>query len=260
MAVEGRVLAAFDRLHFRKFCTQFVPSLRSSGNREPVTAVAYGLYPSQIRSLRQMNIEVLPVSDDGRAVPVRRIEDFQRPLKDLHPDTPVAYWDAGDVIVQDNLAPLWRMVRSHPDKILAAREPTRHPENRAVRGWTLSIHDPDARRRAFQLLASRPFLNSGFAAGTARCLLEYLREAQRLCNSPALEGTSDWGDQTALNLYCHSDPDRWHEVDETWNYCLYGRRRREMWINDRGRAVRGDGSVIRAVHGTANTLRFYPTQ
>lgn len=254
---EGRVFTAFDRLHFRKFCTQFLPALRSAGNREPVTAVGCGLYPSQIRSLRGLHIDVWPVLDDGRAVPLRRLEDFQRPLENLHPDTPVAHWDAGDVIIQDRLEPLWQVVRSHPDKILAAREPSGHPHNGAVRAWTLSIRDPEARQRAFQLLASRPFLNGGFAAGTARALLQYLREAQRLLHSPALEGASG-GDQIVLNFYCHSDPNRWHEVDETWNYCLHSRRRRETRINERGKAVRKDGTLIRAVHGTANTLRWYP--
>ena len=84
----------------------------------------------------------------------------------------------------------------------ASRSPT--PATRPSRAWTLTIRDPAARRRAFDLLSTRPFLNSGFAAGTARTLLAYLREADRLLHSSDLLGTADWGDQTALNLYCYS--------------------------------------------------------
>ena len=57
------------------------------------------------------------------------------------------------------------------------------------------------------LLKGRHTLNSGFAAGTAGTMLRYLKEADRLLNSPALWGTSDWGDQTAMNLYCRRNPD-----------------------------------------------------
>ena len=41
-------------------------------------------------------------------------------------------------------------------------------------GMDLSIHDPSARKFAFDLLSTRPFLNGGFAAGTARAMLDYL--------------------------------------------------------------------------------------
>src|SRR6202044_2386976 len=115
---------------------------------------------------------------------------------------------------QNRLTALWTLVRSHPGQLLAVREPVAFPRNPAVRAWTMSIHDPQARRRAFPLLSSRPFLNSGFAAGTAQALRAYFREADRLIHSPDLRGSTDWGDQTALNLYCHSDPRRWHEVDQ----------------------------------------------
>ena len=120
----------------------------------------------------------------------------------------MAYWDAGDVIFQDRLQGLWDLVSEHPERLLVVEEPESHPENTAVADWTLSIRDPEARRRAFDLLSTRPFLNSGFAAGTAKTLLAYLREADRMLHSADLAGTADWGDQTALNLYCYSAPGR----------------------------------------------------
>lgn len=98
-----------------------------------------------------------------------------------------------------------------------------HPENPVIVSWTDTIHDPDSRRRAFELFSVHPFMNSGFAAGTARALLGYLREGDRLLNSSALFGVGPWGDQAALNLYCHSDPIRWREVPDAWNYSLAAR-------------------------------------
>ncbi len=49
--LPGRVLAAFDRRHLERFRRQFLGSLRAAGNDEPVTAVGYGLYPSEQRIL-----------------------------------------------------------------------------------------------------------------------------------------------------------------------------------------------------------------
>src|SRR5262249_49951168 len=47
LAPGGRLLTAFSRRDFRRFRRQFLTTLRASGNMEPVTAVAYGLYPSE---------------------------------------------------------------------------------------------------------------------------------------------------------------------------------------------------------------------
>jgi hypothetical protein len=41
------------------------------------------------------------------------------------------------------------------------------------------------------LFSGRPVLNSGFAAGTARVMARYLREAERLRDSSALRVSSD---------------------------------------------------------------------
>ncbi|MHB8973097.1 MAG: glycosyltransferase family A protein [Pirellulaceae bacterium] len=252
-----RILAAFDRRHVARFRRQFLKSLRAQGNQEEVVAIGYGLYPSEQRlnGLDRVRQVVYPVN--GQLPPVRRLLDFQDVLRELPPHTPVAYWDAGDVIFQSSLANLWAEVRRHPDRLLAVREPKGHPENRAVARWTLSIRDGAARRAAFDLLTQRPFLNSGFAAGTARVMLEYLREAHRMLHSAALAGTTDWGDQTALNLYCHMHPERWQEIDEGWNYCVHDREPREVVVRPTGEIVSQRGASIRVAHGNALSLRQF---
>jgi hypothetical protein len=255
-AAGGRVLAAFDRRHADKFRRCFLASLRRAGNPEPVTAVAYGLYPSERARLAAVpGVEVLARPYDGVLPPVRRLTDFQAVLQGWAPQTPVAYWDAGDVFFQGRLDELWELVRRHPERLLAVREPTAHPENPAVAAWTLSITDAAARRRAFEHLSRRPFLNSGFAAGTAGVMLAYFREAQRLRHSSELAGSTDWGDQTALNLYCHLRPERWLEIDEGWNYCTHARRRGEVRVRSDGRVESARGTPIRAVHANAHSLR-----
>jgi hypothetical protein len=252
----GRALVAFDRRHHDKFRRRFLRSLRTWGNHEPVTAVTYGLYPSEQRALAALpGVEVLPRPQTETLPPVRRLEDFQTVLERWPPQTPVAYWDAGDVFFQASLAELWQTVHRHPDRLLAVREPQGHPDNPAVAAWTLSITDPTARERAFGLLSRRPFLNSGFAAGTARSMLAYFREAFRLRHSAELAGSTDWGDQTALNLYCHRRPEGWLEIDEGWNYCMHARRPEEFRLRPDGRLEHARGGAIRVVHGNAHSLR-----
>ena len=256
--LPGRVFAAFDRRHYGKFRRQFLASFRAAGNREQVTAVGYGLHPSEQAVLREMpevNLIARPPSET--MVPVARLSDFCDAIEHLPKDTPVAYWDAADVLFQGRLERLWRKTREHPDKLLAVREPTCHPQNPAVAAWTLSIRDSAARDDAFRLLAARPFLNSGFAAGTARAMLAYLRAACRLRRSVALDGTTDWGDQMALNLYCHSDPERWKEVEEDWNYCVHARPPGEVRVTSSGRVESARKIPIHVVHGNAHSLRQF---
>jgi hypothetical protein len=254
--LPGRILTAFDRRHYDKFRRRFLRSLRDYGNEEMVTAIGYGLYPSERVVLSsQPGVEVLALPLTGVMPPVRRLEDFQTVVERWPAETPVAYWDAGDVVFQGELKALWDTVRGHPDKLLAVREPTGHPRNPAVAAWTLSITDAEARERAFRLLSQRPFLNSGFAAGTARTMLTYFRAACRLLHSPALRGSSDWGDQTVLNLYCHLNPEAWREAEEGWNYCAHARRPGELRIGLDGRVISRRGTPIHAVHGNAHSLR-----
>jgi hypothetical protein len=255
-AAAPRILTAFDRRHLGLFRHQFLTSLREAGNREVVTALAYGLWPGERRALEAIaGLEPVFLEDDGVTPSIRRLRDFQPVIARWPEETPVAHWDAGDVIFQDSLGPLWKLVGDDPDRILVVREPIGHPENSAVSDWTLSIHEPDARRYAFELLSTRAFLNAGFVAGTARAVLAYLREADRLLHSPALRGSSDWGDQTVLNVYCHSNPGRWREAPEGWNFTIYGREPREYHVGGDGRFVSARGESIAVVHGNAKTLK-----
>ena len=220
--LPGRILAAFDRKHLRLFVRRFLRTLRNEGNSETVTAVTSGLFPSERRSLARMpGVEVIVAPNDGH--PARqRLRDFQQAVASWPADTPVAYWDAADVVFQDRIAPLWDLVRAHPDQLLAVTEVIPFRESTTCWMWTETIRDPEARARALDLFRGCRTINSGFAAGTARTMLSYLKEADRLLNSPALQGTGDWGDQTAMNLYCRSNPHAWLEIPSGWNYCLIG--------------------------------------
>ena len=258
--IPGRVLASFDRNHLARFRSRFLASLRAGGNTETVTAVTYGLRPSEARALDGPGVEVVALPE-GPVVPaIRRLGDFQGVIRDWPALTPVAYWDAGDVRFQDRLGGLWDLVRANPERLLAVREPVGHPENKAVREWTTTIDDPASRSYAFDLLSTSPFLNSGFAAGTASTMLRYLEEAEHLRASSAIRGSLDWGDQTALNLYCHGDPARWHEVPEGWNYCLYQRSRREYRVRTDGRVESTAGVPIHVAHGNGSSFRPFELQ
>jgi hypothetical protein len=253
--VPGRVLSAFDRRHLGLFCTRFLTSLRATGNPELVIPLAVGLYPSERRRLaRKFGVKPVFRSDNGQTVARRRLRDFIEVTGSLPPMTPVAYWDAGDVIFQGRLQPLWELVRAHPDKLLAAREPSGHPDNPAVAKWTDSISDPVARRSAQKSIYCRAFLNGGFAAGTAAAMTKYFRTVANWYDTPKLHGSKDWGDQLALNVYCHSDPDCWQEIPESWNYCLCRRNRKTMYRREDGSYIDVRGVPIHVVHGNANTL------
>jgi hypothetical protein len=253
---KPRILAAFNRRHLGKFRQQFLQTLRACGNDEQVSVVGYGLYPSEQSVLARIpNIDVRNHAVNGVMPPIRRLRDFQEIVQKLRPDNPVAYWDAADVVFQSSLEPLWEEVRRHPGKLLAVREPKSYPNNGAARSWSLSICDPEHRARAFSLISANPFLNSGFAAGTADAMLRYLKAAHRMRHGPELAGTTDWGDQLALNVYCHSQPDRWHEIAEGWNYCVHDRKRREFAVLPDGRMISRRGTPIHVAHGNALSLR-----
>jgi hypothetical protein len=259
----SRILSAFNRRDYFKFRRRFLRSLRASGNREPVTAVAYGLYPSEHQGLLvQPGIEVVAIPDNGVSPALRRVHDFQDVLARWPEETPVAYWDAGDVIFQDRIDPLWDLVRAHTHRLLVVRDAAEGVGSPVIVPWTNRIVDPVARRRTFELVSSHPFLNAGFAAGTAGALLGYLREAERLLNSDALRGVGPWGDQLALNVYCHTYPERWSEISPEWNFCLACRGSGDLRLAPDGRIDSVADGPIRVVHGTAGTLGWwgYPLQ
>ena len=250
-----RILAAFNRRDVQKFRLQFLRTLRASGNREPVTAVAYGIYPSERNLLATLpGVEVVSIRENNIGPALRRVRDFQGIIARWSDDTAVAFWDAGDVLFQDSLAALWRLVRTHPETLLVARDASGYPENPVIVSWTDPIRDLAARHRAFELLSTHPCLNAGFAAGTASTMLRYLKEADRLLNSPALDGVGPWGDQVAMNVYCHSNPCAWREISDSWNYSLAGRSRRDYRRLPQGRIESVNGSAVHVVHGTAGTL------
>src|SRR5262249_16972493 len=104
----GRVLTVFNRRDVEKFHRQFARPLRASGNPERVTAVAYGLYPSERARLASLpGVEVVAIPGDDVRPAIRRLKDLQGVISGWPEDTPAAYWDAGDVLFQGRLAGLW---------------------------------------------------------------------------------------------------------------------------------------------------------
>lgn len=252
------VLAAFDRRDVDRFERQFLHSLRAWGNQQRVIAVAYGLYPSELERVRRLrDVEVIAKPADGEMAPVRRLRDFADVTRRLSGEVPVAYWDVADVVFQTSLSPLWGEVARRPDKLLAVVEPKSYPHNGIIPAWALSIHHPAHRHRAFELLKCNGFLNSGFAAGTASTLHAYFDAAWRMRYGPELFGTSDWGDQMCLNLYCHSDPSRWQPIHEGWNYCVHDRPSGEVRVTPDGQVWSRRIGRIPVVHGNARSLRQF---
>src|SRR5262249_36310570 len=138
-SLPGRILAAFDRRHLRLFVRRFLRTLRNEGNFDTVTAVASGLFPSERRRLAQMpGVEVVVAPNDGHPAR-RRLRNFQHVIADWPADTPVAYWDAGDVVFQDRIAPLWDLVRTHSDRLLAVTEGGLFREGSTCWWWTETI-------------------------------------------------------------------------------------------------------------------------
>lgn len=256
VADEAKILVAFNRRDIRRFREVFLRTLRASGNQQEVIVVGDGLYPSEIRLLAASpGVRVVHKVVNGQMPPVRRMQDFAEIVRGFAPGTPVAYWDASDVIFQSSLAPLWQLTQQFAGKLLAVREPQGWPNNAAIIGWTKSIDSPHHSRRAFELFSTRPFLNSGFGAGTAAAMQAYFTEAARLRSSAELRGTTDWGDQSAMNLYCHSDENRWQEIPQGWNFCVHDRPRGEVHVTPDGRVFSRNQTPIQAVHGNARSLR-----
>ncbi|QDS94416.1 hypothetical protein FF011L_31950 [Roseimaritima multifibrata] len=255
---EGVVLAAFDRRDIARFERHFLASLRRWNNRGQVIAVAYGLYPSELQRLAGLpGLQIVPRPFNGEMVPVRRLTDFGDICRGLAVDVPVAYWDVADVIFQSPLEKLWEEVQRNPDHILAVREPNGYPGNAVIPAWSLSIQSPYHREFAYRLLQNFPFLNSGFAAGTAGAMRDYFHAAKGYLCGPELRGTSDWGDQMALNLYCHTNPQKWRETQQGWNYCVHDRPSGEVWVSGDGLVCSQGLGRIPVAHGNARSLRQF---
>jgi Glycosyl transferase family 2 len=251
----GRILAAFDRKHYRLFIKRFLATLRRAGNRETVTAVVSNLYPRERQTLSAIpGVEVVVAPGDAHPSK-QRLRDFHRVIADWPDDVPVAYWDAGDVVFQGGLEPLWELARKHPDRLLAASEWSHPSDNVAAKEWVVTIRDFEARRRAMELFMTHSILNAGFAAGTAIAMRRYLKGADELLRSDATRGSTDWGDQTTMNLFCHSNPDAWLEVSPTWNYCLVHRPWSEYRVTPEGYVERRDGEPVHVAHGAGGSLR-----
>jgi hypothetical protein len=119
--------------------------------------------------------------------------------------------------------------------------------------WTGTIRDPVARRRTFEIFSSTPFVNAGFAAGTARALLDYFPVAKRFLDT-SLVGVGPWGDQVAMICYIHENPGTWQEISEGWNYCLACRDARTYRLRRDGRVESHNGRPVHVVHGNGRTL------
>jgi len=248
-SAEPRIIVALDRHHFNLLCSQFIPSLRASGNNEVVSVVGYGFYASQQRKLARFpNIDVhsLPISTVHPMM--KRLDDFQRVVEQFPSRTPVAFWDAGDAMFQQELKPLWSLILQEPEKFHTVTEPTED----YTESWVCAIQDASLRNSFRRWVSMYGILNGGFGAATASTMLLYLKEANRIYNDLAL-----LEDQTAMNIYCHSDPSRWKRIEEGWNYCLCNRDRREVRFAEDGRLVSTKGTPIYVAHGNGRTFQHY---
>ena len=110
-----RILCSFDRSHHRKFLRVFLRTLRAWGNKESVLAYAYGLTPSEQRLLvANPGVEAVCRPTNGICPAVSRLADFAEAVARFPTETPVAYWDAADVVFQ---------TFSRPPVELGARSP-----------------------------------------------------------------------------------------------------------------------------------------
>jgi hypothetical protein len=60
-----------------------------------------------------------------------------------------------------------------------------------------------------------------------------------------------------MNIYCHANPDAWHEIPDQWNYCMAMRDPRTYRIRPDGRIERPGGDPVRVIHATAGALAHW---
>ncbi len=247
---EPRIFVALDRNHFNLLLSQFIPSLRASGNNEALLVLAYGFYPTQQRKLARMpGVEVYDRPLSSIPPMIKRLEDFQRLLDTVPNRSPVAFWDAGDVMFQHSLQPLWKSIEQEPNKFHAVLEPTRSYSE----SWLSAIRDQELRNRFRKRVKEFGFVNGGFGAATALTMKRYLRTTNQIFRE---QGLID--DQTAMNLFCLMNPNGWKALHEGWNYCLCLRDAREVRFARDGKLQSSNGEQIYVAHGNARTFqRFF---
>lgn len=251
--LDGHVLVAFDRAHLGLFCGRFLAGLRRTGNLNVVHAITYGLREKHVKYLRSVHgVQVYPQPHSALRVCRNRMLGFQFALRKICPQSPVAYWDAGDVLFQRSLEPLWNEIRSMPRKLLVTEEPLSYSGNTGHQIWVKSIIKPSVRQQVFALLSEKPVVNGGFIGGTAERLLEYMTGADREIVG-RLRGAGG-GDQVVLNVCRYEQPDAFHITSDTWNYCLCGRSGRDCKVQQGKYVDTRSNQVVAVVHGNAATL------
>ncbi len=252
---EPAILTAFNRSHMGLFTRRFLGSLRRWHNQDVmVHAVTYGLRKKDIRRIEGLaNVRCYPLPYTTELICKARMRGFQIPLKSLCPKTPVAYWDAGDVVFQCSLEPLWKAVRDTPKKLLVTEEPPPWSKNPGHKAWINHIHDRQHRASVLSLLGGNPIVNGGFVAGLAGRLKAYFDEATRLSDGP-LFGAGGGADQVTLNFCKYRSPDEFQVVDDTWNYCLLGRSGRDCKIRNGQYFKVPSGQLVAVVHGNSQSL------
>ncbi len=113
-----RILAAFNRRDVQKFRRQFLRTLRATGNHEPVTALAYGLYQSERDLLAALpGVEVVSIRDDNLSPAYRRVRDFQG-IMAHGPVLLLLHTGMRHMSCFRTRQQLWRLVHTHPDTML----------------------------------------------------------------------------------------------------------------------------------------------
>ena len=135
-------------------------------------------------------------------------------------------------------------------------EPLSYPENPVIKTWSDYIRDPAARRRAFEIMSSHVFLNSGFAAGTPRSLSRYLREGDHLLNSTALHSVAPGAISRRSTCFATPIPKPGSRSPEHGTTRSRVETRADYGIGRDGQIELSNGQPIHVVHGNALSFRW----